>query len=62
MSIRFMLIENARKMLLPYSPNEKIFFGYNLKLDNNDTTQGSYPSGGAGNSLHKNYIGLIETN
>jgi hypothetical protein len=57
-----MLIENVRKMLLPYSPNEKLFFGYNLKIDNNDTAEtGPYPSGGAGNSLISNKINYVGT-
>jgi hypothetical protein len=57
-----MLIENVRKMLLPYSPKEKLFFGYNLKIDNNDTVEvGPYPSGGAGNTLASNTNQLIGT-
>lgn len=48
-----MLMENVRKMLLQYSPNEKLFFGYYLKIDNNNSYEGPYPSGGAGNKREK---------
>jgi hypothetical protein len=48
----FMVIENVRKMLLPYSPNEKLLFGYNLNVNESYMADaGPYPSGGAGNTL-----------
>jgi len=47
-----MLMENARKMLQRYNPNEELLFGYQLKIDNNDTSSHlSYPSGGSGSLL-----------